>query len=241
MAADTPTPQGTKPRLLLWLVLGFVVLSTMIVPLYLIAYASKRTADLPYHAIDATTRAAAEIMRTRINIQDITLTTIKDLQKKSKLVVHEATIDADIQKSEEYRSWGVYWGTNTARVVVKNAKVQFVIPLEQVGSANFTYDETAKKLTVKVPAPRVDEDMVAIDPAQISVVDARGGWARFDKQETVDRARQALKPKVIEQAKSPLFKRVAEDDGKTAMKNFLAPLIEQLGKEGVTVEIEYLK
>ena len=192
-------------------------------------------------ALDAPGRmmsALGEAVRPRININQIVLTSIGDLHRVSKLVVLKTNVAADVTRDESSSSWGMYWGTNTARDIVKDAHVQFLIDLEAIGTSNYVYDESKKTLILVVPAPRLDPD-VSIDPATIQTVDLRGGWARWDKTDTRDDAIKELVPTVIIQANSPLLKKEAKEAGIEAMTNWCKPLADTLAQDGVTLTVKY--
>ncbi len=125
------------------------------------------------------------------------------------------------------------------RGAVRGAKVQYVIDLAGMGTSDFVYEDSTRTLTVLVPRPRVDTEMVAIDPSKIETLDLRGGWARLDKQETREHAIAELRPKVIMQANAPIAKKEAEAAGKEAMAQFLSPLAGNLKNEGVSVAVAY--
>jgi hypothetical protein len=182
---------------------------------------------------------AADVMRPQTTVNEVVFASIQDMQRKQKLVVLETTVDADVTREEGSTSWGMYWGTNVARVAVKDAHMQYYIDLTGLGTADFNYNDTAKTLTISVPAPRLDTTMISIDPAKIQTLDLRGGWARWDKQDTRDSAIGELRPKIIIQADTPFMQKQAQDAGKQAIVQFLKPLMENLSKEGVKMDVVY--
>jgi hypothetical protein len=200
---------------------------------------SNKVATAPARMLQTFTDAAAEAARPKLTMNEIVLNTISDVQKKQKLVVFETVVNADITREEGASSWGVYWGTNVARVAVKDARVQYVIDLDGLSTSNFVYNEEAKVLTIAVPRPHIDTTMVSIDPARIQTLDLRGGWARFDKQETRTNAIASLRPQVIAQAQAPFVQKLAAESGIEMMTQFLNPLAGTLSKEGAQVKIVY--
>lgn len=187
----------------------------------------------------AMTQFAADVLRPQKVVNDVVFTSIRDLHARQKLIVLESSIDADVTREEGDTSWGFYWGTNVARVAVRDARVQYCIDLSSLGTADFVYDHARKTLTVTIPYPRLDTQMVGIDPAKIQTLDLRGGWARLDKQSTRDSAIAELRPRIIIQASTPFMKKQAEEAGKTAMLNLLSPMAQTLGKEGVKLDVVY--
>ncbi len=161
------------------------------------------------------------------------------MHKDAKLIVLKTTVDADVSR-EESSNWGYwYWGTNVARVAVKGANVQYVIDLANIGTSDFLYDDAAKTMTIILPRPHIDTDMVSIDPAKIQTLDLRGGWMRWDKQDTREHAMSELKPKIIIEASKPFLKKQAAEAGEDAMKTLLSPMAQNLGKDGIKIEVKY--
>ena len=81
--------------------------------------------------------------------------------------------------------------------------------------------------------------MVGIDPANIETLDLGGGWLRFDKRDTWDRAVAELRPKVLVQAGMPLLRKEADESGKQAMLNLLQPMAEALATGGIKVDVHF--
>ncbi len=216
------------------------VLVTLILVLGIpFAYMLIRGISAPGRMLSSFSQAAADAVRPRLTINDIVLNSIADLHKENKLVVFETVINTDVTREEGESSWGVYWGANTARVAVRDARVQFTIDLSRLGTSDFQYNATAKTLTVFLPRPRIDTSMVAIDPAKIETLDLRGGWARFDKDETRDHAIAELRPKIINQAQAPFVQQLAAEAGLTTTTQFLQPLADTLAKDGTTIKVVY--
>ncbi len=154
-------------------------------------------------------------------------------------MVFTAEVTADITRQEGEVSWGMYWGTNVSRVMVQGARVQYVIDLSQLQTSDLIYDPRTNVLTLTLPQPKVDASMVAIDPAQIQTLDLRGGWARFDKQDTRDHAIAELKPQVLTQAQAPFIRELAHSAGIDAAEKLVGPLASALSHEGTVVRVAY--
>ncbi len=202
-------------------------------------YVIYKLVNAPADAVGAAGRMVADAARPKIDIHSLALVTVEDVQRQSKLVVLQTTVTASIERAESAQSWGVYWGTNTARVVAREVKVQYAIDLRQFGESDLEYSASRRVVMVRVPRPVLDEEMVAIDPAKIETLSVQGGWARFDKQETRERAVQELKPRAVLAAKGMLIKKEAEAAGLEAMGNVLKPLAGRLGAQGVRVAVGY--
>ena len=89
------------------------------------------------------------------------------------------------------------------------------------------------------PRPHVDTSMVDIDPGQVETLDLRGGWARFDKEDTKDHALAELRPKIVEQAGAPHIRELAEARGIEAAGKLMQPLASVLGRDGVRLCVAY--
>jgi hypothetical protein len=203
------------------------------------AYLMIRAATAPARIVDSLSRSMSEAMRPKVTVKEVVLSSIDNLHKENKLVVFSTDLSVDVTREEGSVSWGIYWGTNIARVVVNNARVQYVIDLGKMQASDFAYHEPEKVMAVTVPRPHVDTTMVAIDPGQIMTLDLRGGWARFDKQDTKERALAELRPRVIVEASKPQWQELAQGPGIEAVTKLLGPMAEALGREGVTVKVGY--
>jgi hypothetical protein len=221
-----------------WPIAAVMMVAVLVVGLP-IAYLVIRAANAPGRLVDSLSRAIADAARTKVTVNELVLTSVTNLHKENKLVVMTSEISADVTREEGSSSWGMYWGTNVARVAVKNARVQYVVDCGKMQTSDFIYREQEKTLAVTLPRPHVDTSMVAIDPAQVMTLDLRGGWARFDKTDTRDRALAELRPKIILQASAPYLREIAETRGIEAMTKFLQPMADSLLRDGITVRIAY--
>jgi hypothetical protein len=234
----TDIAKTPKPRSAAWPVAAVLITLILVVggP---VAYLVIRAATAPGRLVDSLSRAAADAARPKVSIRDVVITSITDLHKENKLVVLTTDVSTDVTREEGSSSWGVYWGTNVARVAVKNAKVQYVIDTGAMQTSDFIYNDQAKVLSITFPRPHIDTTMVAIDPAQIMTLDLRGGWARFDKQDTKDHALAELRPKILTQASAPYLREIAETRGIEAATKLLQPMADTLSRDGVTVRVVY--
>jgi hypothetical protein len=236
-----PGPPGASapPRASRSWAFASVLIVMMIIGGLLIYYITSRT----FHAIHTVPNAirdfAADVGRPKVVIQEVVVSAVEDAHRANKLVVLNAKVNADVTRMEGSSSWGIYWGTNTARVLVRDARVQYAIDLAGIGTSDFVYDEKAKRVTVTVPHPQLDTQMVSIDPSKIETLDLTTGWMRWNKRDTWDRAVAELVPKVIVDASRPLVGEKADAAGKEAMMLVLHPLAETLSKEDVRIAIKY--
>ena len=198
-----------------------------------------RAVTAPSRFVSTISQAAADAVRPKVTIHEIVLNSISDVHKESKLVVLSAGISTDVTREEGSSSWGIYWGTNVARVAVKNARVQYVIDCGTLRTSDYVYNEPARVLSITFPRPQVDTSMVNIDPGQVETLDLRGGWARFDKEDTKDHALAELRPKIVVQAQAPYIRELAEARGMEAAGRLLQPLADALNRDGVRLSVAY--
>jgi hypothetical protein len=204
-----------------------------------VAYLVIHAATAPGRFLSTLSQAAADALRPKLTINEIVLNSISDVRKEDKLVVMSAGISTDVMREEGSSSWGIYWGTNVARVAVKDARVQYVIDCGQLETSDYVYNEPARVLSVTFPRPHVDTSMVDIDPGRVETLDLRGGWARFDKEDTKDHALAELRPKIVSQAQVPYIRELAEARGIESAGKLLQPLASALSRDGVSVHVAY--
>ncbi|HVS73215.1 MAG TPA: hypothetical protein VHQ47_18310 [Phycisphaerae bacterium] len=128
---------------------------------------------------------------------------IKNVLKENKYVPLTVITTVEIDRSDSYKSWGIYWGTNVAKVRASNVRIQYMMDMGDLQTSDVSLDTSAvpARLTIYAPTPRVDEDMVAIDPTQIET-SIDGGWMRWDKAKTLADAVNDLKGAAIKQARA---------------------------------------
>jgi hypothetical protein len=174
----------------------------------------------------------------KVTVNNVVLTTVTSMQQKSKLVVLDTTIDVDVTKDESYSAMGfMYLGTNRVRLIARENRIQYVIGLEKQSAADFAFDDATKRLTITVPRPRLDEEMISVqsDPAKCYAAEYEGGWMRFDLRETLKHTQEMLRPALIAQGKNELVKHEAERAGLAAVRKFVEPMTASLREDGVKV------
>ena len=240
-AEERPTSNARKFGPSYAIAMSFMVLTLVVgIPLaYVFIMWNRAAIDAPARFGNAMTQFAADALRPKLSVNQVVFSSIQELHKESKLLVLKTTVDADVTSEEGTSSWGIYWGTNVARVAVKGAHVQYSIDLQMMGTADFLYDEATRTLTVVAPHPQIDTDMVSIDPASIQTLDLRGGWMRWDQQDPREHAIAELRPNVIIEASKPFLKKQADEAGREALTNLLAPMAQNLRTEGIKLDVKY--
>ena len=216
-----------------------VVITLILVIGLPVAYLLISAATAPARFVSTVSQAAADALRPKLTINEIVLNSIADLHQENKLVVLSAGISTDVTRTEGSSSFGIYWGTNVARIAVKNARVQYVIDCQQLETSDYVYNAPAKVLSVTFPRPHVDMSMVDIDPGQVQTLGLQGGWARFDKEDTKDHALAELRPKIITQAQAPYIRDLADARGIEAAGKLLQPMADALTRDDVRLRIAY--
>jgi len=234
--ASTPAP---APRRSSAWPFATVLLALILVVGAPAAYLVIVAANAPAKMTQTISMAAAEALRPKLTMNEVVLNTLSDLHKEKKLVVFTAEVSTDVTREEGDTSWGMYWGTNVARVAVKNARVQYVIDLNKLETSDFVYNEQAKVLVIALPRPHADTSMVAIDPGAVQTLDLRGGWARMDKYQTRDHAIAELRPKILTQAQVPFVQELAQAAGIETSTQLMQPLADAISRDGATVRVTY--
>jgi hypothetical protein len=239
--ATSPAPEPRKFGVSYAIAMSFIVLLLVVgIPIaYVFVMWNRAALDAPGRFGSAMTQFAAEALRPKLSVNQVVFSSVEEMHKEAKLLVLKTTVDADVTSEEGSSSWGVYWGTNVARVAVKGAHVQYSIDLQAMGTADFLYDDATQTLTVIAPHPQIDTDMVGIDPASIQTLDLRGGWMRWDKQDTRSHAIAELRPNVIIAASKPFLKKQADEAGREALTNLLSPMAQNLRAQGVKLDVKY--
>lgn len=200
----------------------------------------KTCADKPSQ-LAASLKSAAQ---PTYNITTIIQTSLERLREESKLVVYTADVAVMITKlSEKKMLYGkVDLGTTTVRVRSAGNKAQIIVPLNELSADDYKFNEGLHRLTVTMPAPRVDETLVEVqtDPTFFEV-QTEPGWARLDSfsgEFLRDQARRDLRPAVIAEANHPRIIKMAEESGREKLQALLEAAIKPVDPT-LKVEIKF--
>lgn len=117
------------------------------------------------------------------------------------------------------------------------------MPLGQLTENNFQYDTQRKILTIVVPDPRLDEEVVEVQ-TQPSKIDEKidAGWAStragegaFVRKQIMERMRST----VIETGKSPASIALAEKQGRKVLTDLFDLALGWALESGVKVDVKY--
>jgi hypothetical protein len=196
----------------------------------------------PAHVARNVTAGIAQAFQPKVNASTIINTTLSRMANQSKLVVLSTFLNVDISKSNEKEIWGVSLGVTKVNLRALENRVQYYIPLTNITKADFKYDDVHKRLTVRVPSPVLDEDLVEVqsDPSKIEFrTDV--GWARLDTrsgQFLREQAQRELRPAILREANNSLYLDKAKTNARENLKKMLEPVAAQL-KDDVELEVEF--
>jgi hypothetical protein len=189
-------------------------------------------------------KSLSEAAQPQVSISTIIQTSLERLRKESKLVVYTADVAVMVTKfSEKKVLYGkVDLGTTTVRLRTSGNKAQLVVPLQEVGPDDFTFDSAANRLTISLPPPRVDETVVEVqtDPSFYEI-ETDVGWARINKFSgdfLREQARRDLRPAVIAEASHPRIVELAKESGRETIGALLEAVIKPMSPN-TTVQIEF--
>lgn len=178
-----------------------------------------------------------------VNESTVIQTSLSELKRKAKLVVLSAKVavlvEARNDKKYELGPFTVPAGTTTVLVRAQDNRVQYVIPLEAVSESNCRYEAALNRLTVRLPHPIVDEEIVEL--AQNPEVKIDVGWARMGIQSgrhLLEKAKGAIRQSVLHEATNPVYHGASRDAGREAAMKLLEPSIARI-PGNVTVSIEF--
>ena len=166
---------------------------------------------------------------------------IGELNNNPKLVVLTADVIAEVTVTSK-KSWmGLDLG-DTITAVKAPAKVQYFVPLRDLGENNFVFNSKERQLTVIIPRPVLDTEMVFIetDPAKLDM-QTQAGWLRFhvsSAKYTEDMARKNLKEAALNVASNELLIERAEKNAREQILKLILPISTNLADD-VSVGVKF--
>lgn len=163
------------------------------------------------------------------------------LNNNPKLVVLTADVMATVIQENATLIGGFTVGSATVEISAP-AKVQYYVPVNLLSKNDFSFDAERKILTVTVPRPVLDTEVVAIesDPDKLTVRTQMGlsPLSIFKGSGTRESAMRRLKEAAVQQGSHELLREKAEKNAKESVAKQLAPVAELLN-EGVKLEVEF--
>ena len=187
-------------------------------------------------------RGLAQAFQPQVNANTLVFSTVSNMVNQSKLVVLSTSINVEMTKSNEKIIWGVPLGTTKVTLRALDNRVQYYIALTNLTARDFRYDDVHKRLTLRVPAPKLDEEVVEVqsDPGKIEFrTDV--GWARLNSrsgQFLREQAQRELRPAIVREGNNSLYIDRAKMNARESLKKLLEPMAGQL-KEDVELHIEF--
>lgn len=174
---------------------------------------------LGWRLLDHMLAGTAPIQKTQVWVTGI--------KSQAKYVVASQSLTVNIERSESYNKWWVYFGTTVAKIRVDDCKVQYVIPTDQITLGNFRYDAKTKVLSVRLPRPVLDQEFLDIpsDPDKWWVYSS-SAWGRFNKADVEHAARQSLRQELLKLAKARGFDEATEAVAVLRLQRVLAEVMQ---------------
>lgn len=168
-----------------------------------------------------------------VNERTVVSTAISELKKKAKLVVLTAKVSALVEEENEeiLEIAGFTIPRGKTKVILRSTsnRVQFVVPLDALAKDNVIYDASLNELTVLLPHPVADPELVEIDPLPEVRTDV--GWLRMDArsgEHLRNKAKSRVREFVLREAANPVYCGAARDAGREAAMTLLAPTIARI-------------
>jgi hypothetical protein len=243
-AADAARRDPRIMAVVMLLILLGVIIAVTVLAVKAMRFAS-RLAETPARIAEAPGKFVAGLAGAfgpTVTVNTLFASTIGQIHSHPKLVVLTAPIDAEVNKASNTTWAGINFGTTTVRIRAHGNKVQYYVPLQDLQTSNFVYDDTHKRLTVRVPAPVLDREVVDVqsDPAKIDI-ETSNGWAKLDSFSGAplrEEAKHDLRTAVLVAGSHELLEHEAERRGKEVLRNALRPIADAL-KPDVELDIEF--
>ena len=190
------------------------------------------------------TSGIVDAFRPRVESEVVLRGSIEEMKAEGKLVVLSADVTAVSESSSDMRIFFdlIDAGRTTVRIRAP-ARVQYVIPLSEIGREDFFYDPETKHLLLTLPNPRLDTTIVEVstDPSEVEI-ERDVGWLRIGAlsgRYNEDRARRFLRDAAIEAGYSGFWLPRAQQSARRELRLFLKPLITSL-EEDVEFDIAFV-
>ncbi len=245
--ASSPPPAVPPQRPVFGWPAAFATVAIMgLLMVIVVVRSCQSTASKAAANVSAIIATAADLFKPKVNVTTALFTSLESLKQESKLVVLTATLNVEILKQSE-KDLSVFGksvplGTTSVRLRAAENKVQYYVPLKGLTTNQFTLDPLHRRIELKVPKPRLDQEVVEVqsDPAKLTL-ETDVGWARLDRQSGQalrDEARQELRNAVLREGANPLYLTQAKENARQALQDLLKPLAANLA-EAVEIHITF--
>jgi hypothetical protein len=171
-------------------------------------------------------------------IETMVHSSVQELQRQSKLVVLSGSITVYVSEHDPPAAFfGVPLGDGAdVLVVAPENHFQYVVSLKDLSPADFAVDLFGNKVTVTVPAPVLDEEIVEVQSNPRKIVGMSSlGLLRFSADNVRELAQRRLRPKVLEQARTKWIEEEARRVAELSLRSLLSPLV----KRGLDLEVRF--
>ena len=156
--------------------------------------------------VSSTTQAVGDALAPRITRNQVVNVLLTQQDSQPKLVVLTQSVDVILEASDRLERLYIHWGTNKVRLELRANRVQWVLPLDALTEEDVLVDEDAGRVTILLPAPYLDRDMVAVQSNPALIMEERStGWARLGSstRELADEQKQEIIKHVVQEADTP--------------------------------------
>jgi len=211
--------------------------------------------DLAGDALTAAENSAGKLadglrgaFKTQVNYRTAFLGSIESARESGKLVVYTQTVTAVVEKTSEKKYaikfiGDIKLGDTVTSLRAQGNKVQYYIPLDGLDESDFAYDPGQKCLTVTLPRPVLDSEMVEVQSnPDLIEIQTNVGWGRlggYSGAYLEDQAKKELRDAVLQEGSKPTLQEKADAEGESLVRSkLLAPLVNSLA-DGVTMKVVY--
>lgn len=158
----------------------------------------------------------------------------ESLQRQSKLIVQTAliTVDQTLEKESILSLGGFAFelGSSNLRMVSMGNKVQYYIPMHKISDNDIQWNSETKVLTIRVPLPVVDSDMVELqeNPRQIIFLGENSwfDWASGNGlPKLTQQAKEDMREYVLRTARTHYYMSLAKENAQRELERLLETII----------------
>ncbi|MBX7259152.1 MAG: DUF4230 domain-containing protein [Candidatus Hydrogenedentes bacterium] len=211
--------------------------------------------DLASSALTAAENSAGKLadglrgaFKTEVNYRTAFVGSIESARESGKLVVYTQSVTAVVEKTSEKKYaikfiGDIKLGDTVTSLRAQGNKVQYYIPLDTLDESDFSYDADAKCLTVFLPRPVLDTEMVEVQSnPELIEIRTDVGWGRLGSYSGAfleEQAKKELRDAVLKEGSKPMLREKADTEGESLVRTKLfAPLVQTLA-DGVTMKVVY--
>lgn len=153
------------------------------------------------------------------------------MDEQKKLVVFTQEVDIEVSDEDHPRFFYDYFpkGSATVKMRLKENRVQYYIPLDEIKLDTIEYDPNSRVLTIFAPQTRIDNKTVFVqtDPAKITI-EENGSWNPWGPktEDLKNKIRESLKQEVLRAASHPLVREKADREAEKALQQLFNNILD---------------